>query len=317
VCPGGKARIVRGVVRERSPDLDAWTTGLARRSGEALQVLRVRVGREELTAENVVTGSPVNDRLPDIGDEVLIRVRELGNETYTTLRELGRDRWLVRYAGTLALIVCVVFGRRGRRAICALGVSLLLMAALPYIMLRLGAVLAPTLAIAGLALLLTYTILCGFSPKTLGAAAGATLGITIGGVLALVAVRLAGHSGLQDADLAAAFRFGAARELGSQSLLACGILLGTLGVVMDVAIAVASAVTEVADASPGLDPHALRSAGMSVGRKVMGAMVMALCLAYLGLRFGLFLLLYVEPGTAAADVLGTERVTVECALSPG
>ena len=43
----------------------------------------------------------------------------------------------------------------------------------------------------------------------------------------------------------------------------------------------------------------------------MGAMTLALSLAYIGMHFGLFLLPHAEPGTPVRDVVSTERVMAE------
>jgi uncharacterized membrane protein len=212
------------------------------------------------------------------------------------MREHARDRWLVRLGGAVAGVALVVLGRKGARALAALVVGVGIALGLPRAIIEVrGAVLPLTLAALALALGATYLILCGPTRKALSAAGGAFAGVALGGVLALAAVWLSGLSGLHDQDLAAIRRFSTARALDFRSLLVAGMLLGTLGVVMDVAIATASAVEELARADPTLNAAALRRRGMAVGRKVMGAMVMALALAYIGVNIGLFFLPHADP----------------------
>ncbi len=318
VYPGGKAKIVRGVVLSAEPSLSAWEALTLRPKGEVIQRLRVRLhssgaaAGETVVAENPITGSPVVDRIPGVGDEVLLRIRELGSERAVTLRDLARDRRLVHLAAFVSLVIIIIFGRKGARALGALAVGLVIIFALTRtIMAVQRGVLVLTLGAILLALGATYLILCGRTRKMSGAAGGAFAGLALGGVLALAATSLTGLSGLHDADMMAIRLFSTAHALDFRDLLVAGMLLGTVGVVMDVAIAVASAIAELARARPDLTRQELHSHGMSVGRKVMGSMVMALAMAYMGMKFGMFLLPYAEPETTLMDVIGTERAVAE------
>ena len=171
------------------------------------------------------------------------------------------------------------------------------------------------LAMTVLAVLLivgsTYLIICGTKRKALAAVGGALAGIVCSGVLAVVVVRLSGLSGMHDEDLGAIMRFTAGRNMDFRELLVIGIMLGTLGVVMDVAIGVASATSELKKASPGLAVKELRKHGMAVGGKVMGSMVMGLALAYMGINVGLFMLPYADTRVGLSEVLGNEWVVAE------
>jgi uncharacterized membrane protein len=95
-----------------------------------------------------------------------------------------------------------------------------------------------------------------------------------------------------------------------QGLLVAAALIGTLGVVMDVSIGVASAVSEVRRADPSIDFHLLLAAGIAVGRKIMAAMFGAILFAYLGLNIGLFLLPWARTGSVM-QALDSERVKTE------
>jgi uncharacterized membrane protein len=73
-------------------------------------------------------------------------------------------------------------------------------------------------------------------------------------------------------------------------LLAAGMLIGALGVIMDVGISVASAVQEVAKTNSKLTGSSLYRSGMNVGRDIMGTMTNTLVLAYAGGALPLLLL---------------------------
>ncbi|HMO21114.1 MAG TPA: YibE/F family protein, partial [Candidatus Melainabacteria bacterium] len=73
-------------------------------------------------------------------------------------------------------------------------------------------------------------------------------------------------------------------------LLAAGMLIGALGVIMDVGISIASAVSEISKADAKMTMKELYDSGMNVGRDIMGTMTNTLILAYTGGGLPLLLL---------------------------
>ena len=65
-------------------------------------------------------------------------------------------------------------------------------------------------------------------------------------------------------------------------LLFSGILIASLGAVMDVAMSVSSAISEIHDKAPELSSVELFKSGMNVGRDMMGTMSNTLILAFVG-----------------------------------
>src|SRR5262249_47266332 len=91
-------------------------------------------------------------------------------------------------------------------------------------------------------------------------------------------------------------------------LLAAGMLIGALGVIMDVGISIASTVWEVSRADRSLTAGHLYKSGMNVGRDIMGTMTNPLVLAYAGGALPLLLLASQIPSTKLLnlDLLATE-----------
>ena len=78
--------------------------------------------------------------------------------------------------------------------------------------------------------------------------------------------------------------------IGLKGLLAAGVILSALGAVMDVAMSLSSAMSEIRAADPTMDRKALFRSGMNVGHDMVGTMTNTLILAFLG--SGLVLILY-------------------------
>jgi uncharacterized membrane protein len=86
------------------------------------------------------------------------------------------------------------------------------------------------------------------------------------------------------------------------------MLIGALGVIMDVGVSIASAVAEVARTGEKLDAAALYQSGMNVGRDIMGTMTNTLILAYTGSALPLLLLASQVPSVKLLnlDLVATE-----------
>ena len=75
-------------------------------------------------------------------------------------------------------------------------------------------------------------------------------------------------------------------------LLFAGILIASLGAVMDVCMSIASAVNEIYSANPNTTRRTLFKAGMTVGKDTMGTMANTLILAFAGSSLTMIILLY-------------------------
>ena len=82
------------------------------------------------------------------------------------------------------------------------------------------------------------------------------------------------------------------------------------GAVMDVAMSISSALTEVHTVAPDRDGRALFRSGMNIGRDMVGTMTNTLILAFLGSGFTLILYLY-SLGLSPRQLLSSAYVSLE------
>ena len=80
--------------------------------------------------------------------------------------------------------------------------------------------------------------------------------------------------------------------LGLRGLLVAGVVISALGAVMDVAMSISSALTEVHTVAPDRDGRALFRSGMNIGRDMVGTMTNTLILAFLGSGLAFIIYLY-------------------------
>jgi len=98
--------------------------------------------------------------------------------------------------------------------------------------------------------------------------------------------------------------------IGLKGLLTGGIVISALGAVMDVAMGISSAISEVHTVDPRLGGKALFRSGMNVGRDMAGTMTNTLILAFLGSSFTLILYLY-SMGLAKHQLLSSAFLAIE------
>ena len=82
-------------------------------------------------------------------------------------------------------------------------------------------------------------------------------------------------------------------DLHVSGLFVSGILIASLGAVMDVAMSIASSCWELRELNPALPRAALFRSGMNIGRDAMGTMANTLILAFAGSSLNVLLLLQI------------------------
>ena len=297
--PGrAQMRLVRATVLAADPPADE----LAQRTrAERMQIVTARLlsgpaAGSDLLVHNPISGLPEHDKVayPDV--RLLLKTMTAGERTEASVMDYDRLAPLVVIVFFVVLLAMVVGGMGGLRATVALAVCAPILGGVLYLAAATGAPALPLLAAAALVICgAVFVILAGFTRKAACAACGAFAGIAIGGLVAAAGTAWMGFTGLHSSSLFAIRMFGEAGSLDFRGLLAGGMLLGVVGVAMDVAIAVSSAADEIAQVGGG-GRNELWRRGMSVGRKVMCTMVLALLFAYLGANIPLLLLPKAVPG---------------------
>jgi uncharacterized membrane protein len=236
------------------------------------------------------------------GDAVRVQRSEPGAPERYAFADVDRRSPMLWLAVGLAVLAALVARWRGVLALVGVALSLVLVVAflVPAILDGSDPVLVSliaALAVMFVTLALTY----GPGPQSLAAALG------IGASLLLAA--LVGH-----AMVAAAHLDGRTGELPLASLgvrlqgvVLAGMVIGALGVLTDMAVSQASAVTALRQANPGLGPRALYRGAFAVGRDHLSATIHTLVLAYVGAALPLILVLR-DAHTGMTDALNGQIV---------
>jgi uncharacterized membrane protein len=218
--------------------------------------------------------------------------------------------------GILLAIFLVVFlyfgGKNGLKSLAGLivGISLIAFVLLPLSHQGFN----PLLIAAGICAAVTATttfLVAGFTRKATAATLGTIGGVIISGVASEWVIKTAPLTGLssEEAQILRGSVLHQPPEFFT-GLLAAGMLIGALGVIMDVAVSIASATHELSETDKSLSRGALYKKGMNVGRDIMGTMTNTLILAYAGSALPLLLLMAQMP---SAKLLNLDLVATEVA----
>lgn len=138
----------------------------------------------------------------------------------------------------------------------------------------------------------TLYLIGGAGKKTVCATAGTLAGVVIAGVAAAIFSRLSGITGWNVSDIESLLTLWQTNNIQVGGLLFSGLLISSLGAVMDVAMSISSSMQELCSQNQEISRLELMRAGMRVGRDMMGTDSNTLILAFAGTSLSMLVLDY-------------------------
>lgn len=217
------------------------------------------------------------------GTKVIVIVSSAEDSHVVTVYSQDRTAAIYGFLILFAAIVCLIGGKKGIKAIASLVFTFVCIVYLMFPLIYRG--ISPILlsiVVAVLATVVTLGLLGGFSGKTASAIVGTSCGVAIAGVAALLFGKAAGISGFNVTDIENLTYIAQNTQIKIGQLLFAGIIISSLGAVMDVGMSIASTIQEIHETDPSLSRKQLFLSGIHVGRDMMGTMTNTLILAYVG-----------------------------------
>jgi uncharacterized membrane protein len=212
-----------------------------------------------------------------------------GDEFYS-VNEPNRLWPLFLLVALFAAVILYFGGLQGVRSILSLvgSFAVIVLIYLPMIMAGYPPV-ATSVVIAAVILTVAIYFTHGLNREATAALVGTVITVSITGVLAYVAVYAASLTGLAT-DESIFLNLSTAGTLDLRGLLLGAMIIGILGVLDDIAITQASAVSEIYGSAPQLSRREVYKRALRIGREHVGALVNTLALAYAGAALPLLLL---------------------------
>jgi len=275
------------------------------------KVLGGRYRDKLITISNYLSGKPHYDFIFQEDDPALLRVSQ--GEFY--IADYVRDKFLIILTGIFILLLLLVGRLKGLRTALALGVTLALILFLFLPLIETGhSPILMSILISILATLITLYLVAGFGIKATSAILGTSLSILIVAGLSLLTGNLLRITGFSSSGIRMLNYF--SRHYGKglisdmPGIVTSVIIIGALGVVMDVAISVSSSIQEIKGASPQIAKRELIKRGFNVGRDIMATMANSLILAYIGGSL-LLVMIYLAGEFPLIQIINTEFVALE------
>lgn len=264
--------------------------------GDQLMLVEITSGRyegETMQVYNYV--GPLYGAPLKVGDSAVLIVSTYADGSHTaTVYEFNRLLALAAIIALFVIATVLVGGKTGAKSLIGLVITLIciFLILLPMLMKGFPTLLTVFLICAYVAVV-SFTILGGVSRKTLCASLATICGIAVALLFGLAAQALARIDGLRLADVEPLLQLRqTGTPIGLRYLLVGGIVISALGAVMDVAMSIASAISEIHSVNPALSTKELFRSGMNIGRDMVGTMTNTLILAFLGSSFVIVIYLY-------------------------
>lgn len=282
--------------------------------GEQLMLVDVTSGQykgETLQVYNYV--GPLYGVPLAAGDGVTLIISTYTDGVHTaTVYEYNRTIPLLIVIALFLIAAIAVGGQTGAKSLVGLVVTLACLFYVLIPMLMKGMPTLPTVFLTcSFIAVVSLTILGGMQKKTVCAMLGAIAGTALALFFGLLAQQLTRIDGLRVSDVEPLLQLRQqGTPIGLRGLLVGGIVISALGAVMDVTMGIASSLSEIYAANPGLDRKALFRSGMNIGQDMVGTMTNTLILAFLGNGFTLVIYLY-SLGLSTHQLLSSAYLSLE------
>lgn len=277
-----------------------------------VKVLNGKYKDEEFVIENNISGNPAFDIIVKEGDKVLLGIEESPNEApQIYITDYIRDTYLFILLATFIILLIAIGGIKGIKSVVTLTITAttILKLMLPLILKGYNPIWVAILA-AVIITVLTFIIIAGLNIKSISAIVGTVGGVIFAGILAYIIGSLVKLTGLSSEEASMLMFIPQQITFDFRGLLFAGIIIGTLGAVMDIGMSISSAMYEMRMIHPEISPKELIKSGLNIGKDVMGTMSNTLILAYTGSSIPL-LLLFMAYEASIVKILNLDLIATE------
>ncbi len=227
------------------------------------------------------------------GMKVIVIQSIAGESTVSAVYSRDRGGVLLIFAVLYLLTLCLVGGKHGVKG--ALGLLFTFLSIIFVYLPMVGRGWSPfwsAVFVCTITTLVTMWLIGGPTRKTAVAVCGSVAGVVFAGLAAAMFSKASGITGWNVSDIESLMTLANAGNIQVGGLLFSGLLISTLGAVMDVSMSIASSIWEVYCQNPALTRWELFRSGMRVGRDLMGTDSNTLILAFAGTSVSMLVLDY-------------------------
>ena len=303
------ARVIR--ILEDNTIIDETTEGI-RRGRMELQI-------EILTGEYRGSIGEVTNHFSglfnvnvDEGDRISVRIANIDETTFNVnIHNYERRELFIGFIALFFILLGAIGGKRGIKSVLGL---IFTMTSIIYLLIPLVLKGFPAIPTTVVILIITsivsLVLLGGITKKTIASMIGCASGVICAAILAWGVGHLAGISGFNMEETESLLQIRFDTDLQITGLFISGVLIASLGAVMDIAVSIASSVDEIKENHPEINKNQLFKSGMNIGRDAMGTMSNTLILAFSGSSLNMMIIIF-SYGITFNQLINTDFIGVE------
>lgn len=267
---------------------------------------------ERVEINNYVTA--VHNVVVKEGTKIIVNADESENiEPYYTVYQYDRSFGMILFISILCLAVIFIGKGKGVKSIIGLAYSLYLIiyVLLPTVFSGYPPLLMTVLVIA-LSTVVTLLLLNGHSIKTYSAILSTISGVLLCSLCFYFMSFLLHIDGFSSEEAESLILISAETGLSIKDIMFAGILISSLGAIMDVAMSITSSLFEIRTHKPDITTKELFHSGLEIGKDMIGTMTNTLILAFAGSAFVSLLVLF-SFNVDVKQLMNSNYITIEFA----
>lgn len=245
-------------------------------------IAKLKNGKEKgklIHLTNKYSSSGAYDQEYKVGNELFVSIdktTEKNTDLTGNTEDVKRDKYVVMIAWIFIFVLLVVGRRKGLFSIISLAVNAALLTYALDVYVHTSS--SGLLVICGISAILftviSLLLINGFNEKTYAAIVATLIGMTISLVITYLVMWLTSENGLRYEEMEFLTR-------PYRMVFMAGLLLGSLGGIMDVAITMSSSIFGMYETNNNIPMKALKTSGMDIGKEIMGTITNILFFAYI------------------------------------
>ncbi|WP_226036620.1 YibE/F family protein [Aquibacillus saliphilus] len=227
---------------------------------------------------NEYSASGAYDQEYKVGNELFVSIdnNTENTELTGTITDVKRDKYVLMIAWIFIFTLLIIGKKQGLYSVISLAVNAALLSYALDIYLHTSNI--SLLLICAISVLLftaiSLLLVNGFNEKTYSAIVATLLGTFISLLITYLVMVLTSENGLRYEEMGFLTR-------PPQMIFMAGLLIGSLGAVMDVAITMSSSIFGLYEKNNNIPIKALKTSGLEIGKDIMGTMTNILFFAYI------------------------------------
>ncbi len=278
-----KARVTEVVSEEIDPNEEGITRGV--------QELLVEMRSGEYKGEIVEVSNSMyvtHSIYAQEGMNVIIcaDVSSTGDTALFTLFNYDRTTTIYIILAVFVAVFVLVGGWKGLKSCFSLLFTFVMLIFLLIPMISAGiSPVAATALVMVIVIVVSLLALLGFTRKAVISIVSTSLGVGLCCIVFLIISAALRINGYNTEEVETLVVIAQNIELQIKDLLFAGVMISTLGAMMDVSVSIASSISEIHELNPELSRNELFRSGLRVGRDITGTMANTLILAFAGTFF--------------------------------